>query len=386
MSTTKYRLSGAINPRGSGPSVCVPAFNSSSDNYTYVQHVGIDDTVILFEPAELTEWEPVRGNPKTKIVDPGHPAIHWVTWSDDLQNSVIDTVDVVRADIIANRWLVDALDNPFERLDFAQLSGLYNWFADEAERCETCLLEGERELWLSETLLLSRVRFAIDSVLLARSAPPPIRRKLGLRLRLADTLALMKEIRTLCETYAAEYINDVDIDVVHSFLQGDVAYKYANSRLYGSSPSRSVTTTAARWFKKITVSDAQRKPSGNQRGGITLVAAGFPIDTQTYFRTSFFKDADWVKGKTRTNKELDTASVRMKTSVLGKDMGVLSFNVTYAPNRQSDQANYTSVLHLGPLAKEFSRHDMSLKWLLLERSANGTYSLTITDKKPAQLS
>lgn len=382
MSKTRYRLSGAINPRGSGPSVCVPAFNSSSDNYTYVQHVGMDDTVILFEPAELSEWEPVRGSPRAKIVDPGHPAIHWVTWSNDLQNSVIDTVDVVRADIIANRWLVDAIDNPFERLDFAQLSGLYNWFADEAERCETSLPEGERDLWLGETLLLSRVRFAIDAVLLTRSAPPPIRRKLGLRLRLANTLALITDIRALCATYAADYIGDVDIDIVKSFLEGDVAYRYANSRLYGDSPPSRALSTAARWFKRLTVSDAQRKPSGNQRGGITLVAAGFPIDTQTYFRMKFFENADWIKGRTRTNKELETASVRMSTSVLGKNMGVLSFNVTYAPNRQSDQANYTSVLHLGPLAREFSRRDMSLKWLLLERSTDGSYSLTITDKKP----
>ncbi|WP_159981093.1 MULTISPECIES: hypothetical protein [unclassified Novosphingobium] len=383
MSVASYRLSGAINPRGSSPSVCVPAFNSSADNYTYVQHVGIDDTVVLFELAELGDWEPVRGSPKAKIVDPGNPAIHWVTWSDDLQNSVIDTADVVRANIIANRWLVDAIDNPFERLDFAQLSGLYSWFADEAERCETALSEGERKLWLGETLLLSRARFAIDSVLLARSAPPSIRRKLGLRLRLASTLVLMEEIRALCEAYAADYIGDADINNVQQFLQSDVAYKYANSRLYDAAPPIPVPYTAARWFKRLTISDAQRKPSGNQRGGITLVAAGFPIDTQTYFRKNFFENADWIEGKTRTSQDLETASIRMKASVLGKDMGVLSFNVTYAPNRQSGQANYTSVLHLGPLAKAFSRRDMSLKWLLLERSATGEYSLEITDNKPA---
>lgn len=383
MNATKYRLCGAINPKGSGPSICVPAFNSSSDNYTYVQNVGLDNTVILFEHAELSEWEPVRGSPKAKVVDPGQPAIHWVTWSDDLQDSVIDTVEVVRANVIANRWVVDEVINPFERLDFAQLSGLYNWFCDEAEQCETFLPEGERNSWLGETLLLSRARFAVDSVLLARSAPPSVRRKLGLRLRLEATLALMNDIRDLFRMYAADYINDGDIETIECFLKRDLAYKYANSRLYGESSSSSTPSTGARWFKKLTVSDAQRKPSGNQRGGITLVAAGFPVDTQTYFRTDFFGNADWVKGKTRTKKEMETASIRIKTSVLGKDMGVLSFNVTYAPNRQANQDNYTSLLHIGPLSKEFARRDMSLKWLLLERSADGFYTLEITDRKPA---
>lgn len=382
MSTTKYKLSGAINPQGSGPAVCVPAFSSTSDNHTYVQYVGIDNTVVLFELVELNEWEPVRGNPKARFVDPGHPAIHGVTWSDDLQDSVIDTVEVVRTNIIANRWIVDQIDNPFERLDFAQLSGLHNWFADEAGRCETSLSEAARNSWLGENLLLSRARFAVDAVLLARSTPSPIRRKLGLRLRLANTLALMKEIGDLCKTYASNYTTDSDLDAISHFLQSDIAYKYANSRLYGQPFVEPIHSNAARWYKKLTVSDAQRKRSGNQRGGVTLVAAGFPIDTQTYFQKDFFGSADWVTGKTRTNKRLETASIRMRTTVFGDDLGVLSFNVTYAPKRQADQANYTSLLHLGPLSRIFSAQDMSFNWLLLERFSDGSYSLEIRDQKP----
>ncbi|WP_224543271.1 hypothetical protein [Mesorhizobium sp. CA16] len=382
MNRKRYKLSGAINPRGTGPSVCVPAFSSTSDNYTYVQYVGIDDTVILFELAELSEWEPVRGSPKAKLVDPGHPAIHWVTWSDDLQSSVVDTVEVVRADVIAKRWLVDGLDNPFERLDFAQLSGVYTWFAEEAERCETSLSEVERKSWLGDTLLLSRARFAVDSVLLAQSAPAAIRRQLALRLRAANAVSLIKSVEDLCKRYAPNYITDDKLKAIKDFLSNDVAYKYANLRLYGHSRQTASRLTAKRWYKKLTISDAQRKRSGNQRGGITLVAAGFPIDTQTYFRREFFGDVDWVKGKTRTGKELETASVRMKTTVLNNDMGVLSFNVTYAPNRQAQQANYTSILHLGPLAHSFSSRNMANKWLLLERSSDGSFSLSISAKEP----
>lgn len=382
MSVAEYRLSGAINPRGASPSVCVPAFNSTADNYTYVQHVGIDDKVITFELAELSDWEPVRGSPKARMVGPGQPAVHWVTWSDDLQNSVVDIVEVVRADVIAKRWLVDALDNPFERLDFAQLSGAYTWFAEEAERCETCLSEPERSSWLSETLLLSRARFAVESVLLENLTPAAIRRRILLRLRASENANLIDHIRDLFVQYAKDYISADKLAAISSFLSNDIAYIYASSRLYGQARRAANPPAASRWYKKLTVSDAQRKESGNQRGGITLVAAGFPVDTQTYFRNDFFSEADWVKGRTRTNKELETASVRMKTNLFGRDLGVLSFNVTYAPNRQSDQANYTSILHLGPLSENFSRRNMTHKWLLLARDAKGTYSLSISDAKP----
>ena len=382
MTGTRYKLSGAINPRGAAPSVCVPTFSSSFDNYTYVQHVGIDNNVVVFELAELTDWEPVRGNPKAKAVDPGHPAIHWIAWTDDLQDSVIDRVEVVRLDVIAKRWLIDGLDNPFERLDFAQLSGVYTWFAEEAERCETSLSESERRSWLGDTLMLSRVRFAVDSVLLANSTPASIRRQLSLRLRVADTQALIKSVDSLCKQYAADYISDTEFAAISDFLLNDVTFRYASSRLYEQSTPRPSASVNIRWYKKLTVSDAQRKRSGNQRGGITLVAAGFPIDTQTYFRKVLFGDADWVAGQTRTNKHLETASIRMRTNVLGSDMGVLSFNVTYAPNRQAGQANYTSILHLGPLASLFSARNMGNKWLLLERSDGGQYSLSIRDSKP----
>lgn len=377
-----YRLSGAINPRGAAPSVCVPVFSRSSDNYTYVQHVGIDDNILLFELAELSEWEPVLGNSKAKAVEPGQPAVHWVAWSEDLHNSVVDTADVVRADIISKRWLVDAIDNPFERLDFAQLSGVYAWFSEEAERCEGALPDGSRRMWLEDTLLLTRARFAVDSVLLQRSTPASIRRKINLHLLPAEALSLQKRLEDLCRVHASEFINDDSINAISNFLSRDLAFNYANSRLFGQDFQRVHSGSVARWYKKITPSDAQRKGSGHQRGGITLVAAGFPVNTQTYFRQTFFGDADWVKGRTRTNKELETASIRMNTSVLNRNMGVLSFSVTYAPNRQSKQANYTTVLHLGPLADLFAQNSMEDKWLLLERKSDGSYNLSISDRKP----
>lgn len=135
--------------------------------------------------------------------------------------------------------------------------------------------------------------------------------------------------------------------------------------------------TPARWTKELSASDAQRKRTGNQRGSITLVQAGHPIDWRRYFREDFFADVDWVSEWTNTNKERQGANVLFDTTVLGNKLGVLSIPVTYEPYRESDQDNYTSLLHLGPLAPHFQQHDMTGRQLTLERRANGTFTLSI---------
>ena len=43
-------------------------------------------------------------------------------------------------------------------------------------------------------------------------------------------------------------------------------------------------TRTASWQKTLTQSDAQRKPTGNQRGSITLVGGSPQVDSQRYFR------------------------------------------------------------------------------------------------------
>jgi hypothetical protein len=67
---------------------------------------------------------------------------------------------------------------------------------------------------------------------------------------------------------------------------------------------------------------------------------------------------------------------------LGEDLGVLQIEITYASNRESAQANYTSLLHLGPLAAQFASRDLTGKWLELSRSADGRYTLSITTQAP----
>ena len=386
MTAAAYRLTGAINPRGQLPAICVPAFSRRTDNRTYVQYVSIDDRALQFEPLEETPWEPIEGKPKAYGLEIGDPALYWITLSDNDPDPLVGTRQVIRPALLKGRWLVDKMDNAFERLDFAQVAGHLGWFSDEATACEAAFLDNERIIaWLQDTLLLSRVRFAVDTVAISKSLRRATRRRLGsaVQLEFHDRIPLGFD-HSLKERTGGVF-SDKDLEQINTLVSEDVAYRYAMMRIREIREQRPIlpkgAVLAAKWMKPLTPSDAQRKLSGNQRGSITLVQAKYPINASTYFRKEFFGSAEWVPGSTRTGLPLETASIRFSTNLFGKDIGSLSFIVTYGPARQARQGNYTSLLHLGPLAPYFDEQDMTGKWLSLERSVRGTYGLRV-DHKP----
>ena len=131
------------------------------------------------------------------------------------------------------------------------------------------------------------------------------------------------------------------------------------------------------WTKTLTRSDAQRKRVGNQRGSITLVRAGHQINPQTYFRNQFFGNANWFLDTTSTGETREEAVISFNVEFLGTPLGTIDLTVTYAANREANQANYTSLLHLGPLGSYFTAHNVTGKLLVLDRNADGSYALTI---------
>jgi hypothetical protein len=139
---------------------------------------------------------------------------------------------------------------------------------------------------------------------------------------------------------------------------------------------------AREWTKKLSASDAQRKKTGNQRGSITLVQAGYNIDAQTYFRNEFFAGEPWVKGTTFTGVPRETATVAFHTMVLGTDLGTIPLMVSYAPNREAHQSNYTSLLHIEGISDQFRNNDLTDKWLQLTEDVTGRFALTISDADP----
>lgn len=137
-------------------------------------------------------------------------------------------------------------------------------------------------------------------------------------------------------------------------------------------------THVAAWNKRLSASDAQRKQTGHQRGSITLVKAQHKIDPQTYFRFGFFAGESWVLELTATRQSRERAVIPFEVTLLGTNLGVLEIEVTYASNREAAQHNYTSLLHLGPLAPHFANTNVMDRLLKLERRVDGTYTLAIS--------
>jgi len=134
----------------------------------------------------------------------------------------------------------------------------------------------------------------------------------------------------------------------------------------------------AEWQKTLSRSDAQRKRAGNQRGSITLVRGRrTDIDTQAYFRREFFGRDEWATEHTRTGQPRERADIEMAVSILARDLGAVVIPITYAPNRESAQANYTTLLHLGPMSEVFLEQDLTGRTITLKRDDEGRFSLSI---------
>lgn len=379
----QFELVGAINPRGKAPSICVPAFGSRTSNDTFVQLIGIDDRAVDFEVVEESSWEPVAPLAKRRSIQPGSLALYCIVWSDEKPDCDIGQIDEIRQSLLERRWLIDCIENPFEQLDFAQLSRYQTWFSEVAQKCEAFFKSrDEVQSWLRYSLVLGRLRSTFYALALSKNAPVSLRRKMEAAITVdekgTDNLSDPDFLKK------GPIFNSEDIEAIKRQLENDVAYNYGRSRLSGASDGKlkPAETVSRQWTKRITVSDAQRKRAGNQRGSITLTKSSHPIDQATYFRNELFDNAEWIPGKSRSGETLQTALVRFSTNVLGQNLGVLSIPVSFAANRQARQGNYTSLLHLGPLAPWFEGQDMTNKWLVLERDNNGAFSLTIQENQP----
>lgn len=154
----------------------------------------------------------------------------------------------------------------------------------------------------------------------------------------------------------------------------------------GSTASSTGTSRPARkppaplthvWTKTLSASDAQRKEKGNQRGSITLVQGANKINGGSWFRRDFLKDRTWVSSRARTGRSLETTSIEFEVSIRGRSLGLKTLSVSFDPDRESKQRNYTSLLHLGDLSDVFAREDLSGLRLTLARTARGDFFLCI---------
>lgn len=140
----------------------------------------------------------------------------------------------------------------------------------------------------------------------------------------------------------------------------------------------SIGPSVKHWGKKLSDSDAQRKKTGNQRGGITLVQGDYrgKIDQTTYFRNDLFVNQAWQTGRANTGQPIERTTVPMNVTIDGTYHGTIDFLVTNGTSRESSH-NYTAELHIEPIGALIRQNDMSGKHLDIAFDANGNYWLTI---------
>lgn len=172
----------------------------------------------------------------------------------------------------------------------------------------------------------------------------------------------------------------------------------------GSSPGHAIATTSGsstttqaqltvvkRWYKLLHRSDVSRLGAGsNPQGAITLTQgprmkghAQHPINHETYFRSEFFADGQWVLQPDGTR---EVAAVTVDIVIYGESRGSYELQVRYSAGLVSEQGNRTALLHWGPELSEYLRrernHDGDV--VTIEKLSDGNYRLTIAAQETGQ--
>ncbi len=136
-----------------------------------------------------------------------------------------------------------------------------------------------------------------------------------------------------------------------------------------------------RWFKKMTVSDAQRPTTGSPTGLLRLTKAGFSIEARQWFRDTLFAGT-WTSVVKR-NRPHVVRRVKFHVFIDGGDKGLLEMEVDDAPHREAGQNNITTVIHWGrTMADCFRAANHTGKWVVIERLADDSFRLIISASRP----
>jgi hypothetical protein len=141
-------------------------------------------------------------------------------------------------------------------------------------------------------------------------------------------------------------------------------------------------TVVRRWFKRLPSSDAQFVREGTApTGNLRLAQARHPISHQTWFRNDFFGDQAW--GTEATSRgDMEIAFVPFEVVVDGGLPEPHVFRVDHAAYRVADQNNVPTVLKWGDLNPTFRERNYTGWWVILERRADGTFRLELTQTEP----
>lgn len=150
-----------------------------------------------------------------------------------------------------------------------------------------------------------------------------------------------------------------------------------------SPPEAAPRVDPLRWCKELKASDAQQVRDGtNPTGKLRLAQARFATHASTYFRSEFFGSQAWASIE-RTGRVYEECTVRFDVTVHGASRGNQVLKIDHAAHRVADQGNVPTVLGWGrDLGAYLKEHSEVGNWVVLERRADGTFALAITDQRP----
>lgn len=143
-------------------------------------------------------------------------------------------------------------------------------------------------------------------------------------------------------------------------------------------------SVTASWWKKLTISDAMRKPAAShQRKDVILGKARHPIDQKTYFKNYFFAGVAWTQQPMRTGRIKELAVIPFDVYVERRNLGVFNMSVDHADSRVANQNNAPTWLNWSSLGAQILSRNYTGWYLLLARYSNGGFRLTLTRAQPS---
>ena len=147
----------------------------------------------------------------------------------------------------------------------------------------------------------------------------------------------------------------------------------------GSIPA--VILPPQKWYKLLKASDAQQN-AGHKIAQLRLTKSLFAIDFRRFFRYDLFGALTWTVG-TKNIHSYEFAQADFDVQLPGKPLGTHNLKLHYAPHQEQSQNNYTSVLYWDDaLKQELGTTSYMGYWVVIERDAMGSFSLTIQAARP----
>jgi HKD family nuclease len=148
-------------------------------------------------------------------------------------------------------------------------------------------------------------------------------------------------------------------------------------------PTQAAPVVVASWWKKLTISDAMRKPPpSHQRNYVILGKARHPIDQKTFFKRHFFAGVNWAQQPMRTGRVKELAVVPFEVTLEGAPLGKFGFRIDHNEERIANQNNSPTWLNWSSFTDQVRRHNLTDRYLLLERLSDGTFRMSITRSEP----